>query len=65
MFAENGINIRNNCVHGVSFNKDKNEIDLAFKITLFCLHLIEYRFSIIKSNLTNEAETSSEQTEKH
>ena len=45
MFAENGLSIRNNCVHGVSYNKKTNEIKFAFKITLFCLHLLDYRFN--------------------
>ena len=47
MFAENGLNIRNNCVHGVSYNKDPGKINYAFKLTLFCLHLLDYRYKRI------------------
>lgn len=52
MFAENGLSIRNNCIHGVAYNKNQNEINLAFKITLFCLNLIEYRLDVIKNNIS-------------
>lgn len=53
MFAENGLNIRNSCIHGLSYNIKQNEIAYALKITLFCLNLIEYRFNIIRKNILN------------
>ena len=60
MFAENGINIRNSCIHGVAYNKNKHEIAFAFKVTLFCLHLIEYRLNKIQENGIESVEDDSE-----
>ena len=54
MFAENGLNIRNSCIHGQSYNKNQNEINLAFKVTLFCIHLIEYRLKMIQKNISSK-----------
>ena len=48
MYGENGLNIRNDCVHGNGYEQ-KNQISFAYKLTLFCLYLIEYRFSLMES----------------
>ncbi len=55
MFGENGLNIRNDCVHGNGFNKPE-EILLAFKITLLCLHIIDSRCQSILANDLGEEE---------
>ena len=47
LFAENGLNIRNECIHGNGFNVSDDEIKHAFKITLFCLNLLDYRKELI------------------
>lgn len=47
MYGENGLNIRNDCIHGKEYNKSENEIVLAFRITLFCLHILDERYELI------------------
>ena len=49
MFAENGLNIRNECVHGNNYATKDSDIVFAFKVTLFCLHLLDYRFNLMFS----------------
>lgn len=49
MFAENGLNIRNECVHGNNYSTKDSNINFAFKITLFCLHLLDYRLELIRN----------------
>lgn len=49
MYGENGLNIRNECIHGKNYIKS-NEIDFAFKITLLCLHMIDNRFNMLIRN---------------
>lgn len=51
LFAENGLNIRNECIHGNGYNTSNENILYAFKITLFCLHLLEYRTKLIQNNV--------------
>lgn len=46
LFGENGLNIRNKCLHGVRYTKDKSSIYFALKITLFCLYLLDYRINL-------------------
>ena len=54
MYAENGLSIRNECIHGVSYNTNPYEIDFAFKLTLFCLHLLNNRFRRTSSDDMSE-----------
>lgn len=54
LFAENGLNIRNDCIHGNHYNTNLHEINYAFKITLFCLHLLENRFTMIRNALSSK-----------
>jgi len=49
MYGENGLNIRNDCIHGNGYNTD-SEILFAFKITLICLYVIGYRYQLIIDN---------------
>lgn len=46
LFGENGLNIRNECLHGVRYIKDKSSIMFALKITLFCLYLLDFRVNL-------------------
>ena len=46
LFSENGLNIRNECLHGIRYIKDKSSILFAFKITLFCLYLLDFRINL-------------------
>lgn len=46
LFGENGLNIRNECLHGVRYIKDKSSIMFALKITLFCLYLLHFRVNL-------------------
>ena len=50
MYGENGLNIRNDCVHGNHYCK-KSEIKLAFKITLISLYVINTRYELIVKHL--------------
>lgn len=57
MFAENGLNIRNDCVHGNGY-RSKHELEYALKITLLCLLMIEARYrrtihNMLKSSSIN------------
>ena len=47
MFAENGLNIRNECVHGHDYATSDSNIIFAFKVALFCLHLLDYRIELM------------------
>ena len=49
MYGENGLNIRNECVHGKNYLKS-NEITFAFKITLLCIHMIDNRFNMFRKD---------------
>nr|WP_316618203.1 hypothetical protein [uncultured Ruminococcus sp.] len=46
LYSSFGYNIRNEAVHGKSYAKKKSDIPKAFRITLFCLYLIEYRIEL-------------------
>jgi len=52
MFGENGLNIRNDCIHGNYYNS-KESFDFAFKVSLLCLYLIGFRCEIISENIKN------------
>lgn len=47
LFSENGMNIRNACVHGFMYTKDKKSIKIALKIVLFCVYLLDYRMKCL------------------
>ena len=51
LFAENGLGIRNECIHGNGYNTEEKDIVFAIKVTLFCLHLLEYRMQLIRGNV--------------
>lgn len=50
MYGENGMNIRNDCIHGNGYFT-KDQILLAFKITLISLYALGKRYQIILDNL--------------
>lgn len=50
MYGENGLNIRNDCVHGNHYCK-KEEILFAFKIALISLYIINFRYEAILEHL--------------
>lgn len=50
MFAENGCNIRNECVHGKNFSKG-SELSFAFKLTLISLYMVGYRCQAVLENI--------------
>lgn len=54
MFGENGLNIRNDCIHGNGYYTEQ-QINFAFKITLICLYIAGVRCQIMIDNL-NELE---------
>lgn len=49
MFGENGLNIRNECVHGNGYFTQQ-QIEFAFKITLICLYMTGLRYKSLISN---------------
>ena len=55
MFAENGLNIRNDCVHGNGY-RNKGELLNALKITLICINMLDWRFSRILQLTRGESE---------
>ncbi len=46
LYSSLGYNIRNEVIHGKSYVKKNSDIRKAFKITLFCLYLIEFRIEL-------------------
>lgn len=54
MFSENGLNIRNDCIHGNGYFKE-SEILFAFKLTLISLYIIGARYDTIIENLKTDA----------
>ena len=59
MFGENGLNIRNDCIHGNGY-QNKEQLRFAFKVTLICLYLVGCRCQSIIENMEdspNEVET--------
>ena len=59
MFGENGLNIRNDCIHGNGY-QNKEQLSFAFKVTLICLYLVGCRCQSIIENMEdspNETET--------
>lgn len=60
MFGENGLNIRNDCIHGNDY-LSSNRMLFAFKVTLISLYMIGWRIDMILSNIqpgTSEAEVA-------
>lgn len=49
MFGENGLNIRNECVHGNGYFTEQ-QIEFAFKITLICLYMTGLRYKSLIGN---------------
>ncbi|MHB1154599.1 MAG: hypothetical protein ACYC00_20010 [Eubacteriales bacterium] len=39
MFNSNGLNVRNECIHGKNYQKP-DQLNFAFRLTLICLHMI-------------------------
>ena len=53
MYGENGMNIRNDCIHGNGYFT-KNQILLAFKITLISLYTLGKRYQITLDDLKKQ-----------
>lgn len=49
MYGENGLNIRNDCIHGNGYWSEE-QILFAFKVTLFCLYSIGSRCDAVLEN---------------
>jgi len=61
MFGENGLNIRNACIHGKEYCHNR-QILFALKVTLISLYMIGWRMQVIEENL-NEQEAPEDATE--
>lgn len=61
MYGENGLNIRNACIHGKEYCHGR-QILFAIKVTLISLYMIGWRMQVIADNM-NEQETAEETTE--
>ncbi len=60
MFGENGLNIRNACIHGNDYLSSER-MTFAFKITLISLYMIGWRIEIILRNLqSTQTQTESD-----
>jgi len=57
MYNSNSFNVRNECLHGRMYLKGA-DLMFAFKATLLCLHMIEFRISTIKKNVSDLQEIS-------
>lgn len=69
LYSSYGFNIRNEAIHGKGFVKEKKSIAKAFRITLFCLYLIDYRIDFCfeemrrKTRIMKDTKNSSETNE--
>lgn len=53
MFGENGLNIRNACIHGKDYLSYERML-FAFKVTLISLYMIGWRIDMILSNIQKD-----------
>lgn len=53
MYGENGMNIRNACIHGKDYCYGRR-LQLGFKLTVVCLYMIGFRIDFILSNMKKE-----------
>lgn len=52
MYNGNSFNIRNECLHGRNYLSGNNA-RFAFKVTLFAIHMINFRIKTIKENISD------------
>lgn len=53
MFGENGLNIRNACIHGNGYCHG-SQISFAFKVTLIALYMIGWRLEVVLGNMKRQ-----------
>lgn len=52
MYNGNSFNIRNECLHGRNYLSGNNA-RFPFKVTLFVIHMINFRIKTIKENISD------------
>ena len=52
MYNGNSYNIRNECIHGRDFLSG-NRLRIAFRATLFAIHMANFRIQTIKENVSD------------
>ena len=63
MFGENGLNIRNDCIHGNDYLHD-NRLSFAFKVTLISLYIIGWRIDMIEKNISQNSNNNTDSDKK-
>jgi hypothetical protein len=53
MFGENGMNIRNECIHGLDYCQG-NRLEVGFKTTLLSLYMVGWRMQVVLDNMKRE-----------
>lgn len=53
MYNSNSLNIRNECIHGRSYNSE-GEIGFAFRVTLLSIYMMDYRIKIVTSSIDED-----------
>lgn len=59
MFGENGMNIRNECVHGLDYCQG-NRVEIGVKATLLSLYMVEWRMQVVLDNMKKEESKTEE-----
>ena len=53
MFGENGMNIRNECIHGLDYYQG-NRLEIGFKVALLSLYMVGWRMQVVMDNMKKE-----------
>lgn len=53
MFGENGMNIRNECIHGLDYYQG-NRLEIGFKAALLSLYMVGWRMQVVLDNMKKE-----------
>ena len=62
MFGENGLNIRNECIHGLNYCQG-SQLLFGFKVTLIALYMIGWRTELVLKNMSGPSEGTVEKLE--
>lgn len=59
MFGENGMNIRNECIHGLDYCHG-DRLEIGFKTALLSLYMVGWRMQVVLDNMKKEKTQTSE-----
>jgi len=62
MFGENGMNIRNECIHGLDYCQG-NRLEIGFKATLLSLYMVGWRMQVVLDNMRRENDRTEDENQ--